>query len=109
MKYVLLFVFILLLNSCQRELPGSTNSNHVPDIDCYLLKQGMIENNIAMITESFGGLLSQPYSNENLEQLAKDISTACDITATLACYNALKQFRLNRNFNARLLKTTEIM
>src|SRR5947199_667275 len=89
-NYSRLIVLLLTAMSCQRELPETSNNNPGSNIDCYSLKQGMIENNLLMIGGALGPLTDQQYSNENLEQLAKDISTSCSMTATLTCFNCIK-------------------
>ena len=90
MKYSRLLILLLTAMSCQRELPETSNNNPGSNIDCYSLKQGMIENNLSMISESLGPLTDQQYSNDNLIQLGKDISSSCDMTATLTCFNCVK-------------------
>jgi hypothetical protein len=90
MKYLLLLFISAVLISCQRELPETSNNNPVPDIDCYLLKQGIRESSIEKITESLGNLLDREYSNDNLNQLADDISSNCDVSASLQCFDCIK-------------------
>jgi len=90
MKYSRLLVLLLTAMSCQRELAETPNNNPGFNIDCYALRQGMIENDISMISGALGPLTDQQYSNDNLIQLAKDISSSCDMTATLTCFNCVK-------------------
>ena len=90
MKHLILFILSLTILSCQRELPETSNNNPAPSIECYLLQQGIRESSIEKITQSLGDLLNQEYSNDNLNQLADDISSNCSVTASLECFDCIK-------------------
>ena len=90
MKYCLTILSIFLAFSCQKGLLDITPGSLAISVDCDLLKQGLAEKNISMITESLGELLKEQYSNENLNQLAADISADCDVNATLKCFDCIK-------------------
>ncbi len=87
MKYLLLLILPLVL-SCQKELPETTSTQTI--INCDLLQQGLTENDVAMIDQSLGKLLDVEYSNENLNQLASEISSDCDLSATLTCFDCIQ-------------------
>lgn len=88
MKYLLLVIMPLAFFSCQKGI--SEEENPTTNIQCDLLRQGMITNSILMISESLGPTLDNQYSNDNLNQIARDISASCDMAATLTCYNCVK-------------------
>ena len=80
----------LITTGCQRELSEIPVNNPGADINCYLLKQGIKNNSIDTITQSLKNLLNQEYSNDNLNQLADDISSGCNVSASLQCFDCIK-------------------
>ena len=72
MKYLLLVIMPLAFFSCQKGI--SEEENPTINIQCDLLRQGMIASSILMISESLGPTLDNQYSNDNLNQIARDIS-----------------------------------
>jgi hypothetical protein len=90
MKYLLLFSMLVALMSCQKGLADDkpVNPDHV--INCDLLKQGLLENNVLMVDSSLGNLLNTDYSEENMSMLADTISKNCDIKALLICFECIE-------------------
>jgi hypothetical protein len=88
MKHLLLLLLPVVVISCQKGIPDITEP--APVINCDLLRQGLMSNDTAMIRESLGKLLDETYSNETLVQLAATITSGCDITATLTCFDCIK-------------------
>ncbi len=89
MKYLLIPFALFMVISCQKGVADITTPQ-TGIINCDLLKQGLTGNDAAMISKALGKLLNEQYSNENLTQLAADISAGCDITASLECFDCIK-------------------
>ena len=84
MKYLLVTFSLLAVLSCKKS--GAVMNS----IDCDALIQAIASKNVMMVQQELGDLLNQAYSNANLEVLAADISSNCDITATLECFDCIK-------------------
>jgi hypothetical protein len=85
MKYLLVIFSFFALVSCKKSGSAVNNS-----IDCDGLKQAIEAKDTAMVQHELSDLLNQSYSNENLNKIAADISSNCDMIAILECFDCIK-------------------
>lgn len=90
MKYLLLFSMLVALISCQKGLADDEPGNPDLAINCDLLKQGLLDNDVSMVDSSLGNLLNTDYTEENMSKLADTISKNCDIKAELICFECIE-------------------
>jgi hypothetical protein len=85
MKYLLLIFLLFAMLGCKKS--GSVVND---SMDCDVLKQAIEAKDAAMVEQALGNLLEQTYSEENLSAIASDISSDCDMTAKLECFDCIK-------------------
>jgi hypothetical protein len=84
MKYLLITISLFALLSCKKS--GSA----INSIDCDGLKQAIEAKDAAMVQQELSDFLNQSYSKENLNKIAIDISSNCDMSAALECFDCIK-------------------
>lgn len=85
MKYLLVIFSLFAVISCKKS--GSPVND---SMDCDALKQAIETKDATMVQQQLGDLLNLSYSEENLNAIAADISSSCDMTATLECFDCIK-------------------
>ncbi len=88
MKYLLLLLLASSVISCQKGIQDIAGSAAL--INCDLLKQGLLDNDVSMVDSSLGNLLNTDYTEENMSKLADTISKNCDIKAILICFECIE-------------------
>jgi hypothetical protein len=89
---LLVLLFICLNFSCKK----STLSEPPPPppVICEEFRQSIIRNDInevkRHITSFINDLSSSQYTAENMDKLAKSISSHCTVSASIYCYNCIK-------------------
>ncbi len=78
--HTLIIVFGIGLTACKKELNNS---------DCDGLKEGLLKNDVKLVTKSIGSLLTS-YAEENLHKLASEITDRCNIPTTANCFSCIK-------------------
>ena len=76
---------LLAVLSCKKS--GSPVNN---SMDCDALKQAIETKDATMVQRQLDDLLNLSYSEENLNAIAADISSNCDIAAKLECFDCIK-------------------
>jgi len=85
MKYLFALLFAVGAISCKKSNAVTTSS-----FNCDSLKEAVSAKNVAGVQLALADLLNRNYSNEKLDELATDISSNCDITAILKCFDCIK-------------------
>jgi hypothetical protein len=88
MKYLLLLLLTSAMISCQKGIQDITDPTAM--INCDLLKQGLLDNDVSMVDSSLGNLLNTDYTEENMSKLVDTISKNCDTKAVLICFECIE-------------------
>ena len=83
MKYSCWLAVAMLFASCSKDPKA-------PNPDCDALKQGLLNEEVSVVTSALATFSDLSYSQENINALADTINRTCDVKASVLCFECVQ-------------------
>lgn len=83
MKYSCWLVVVFLFSSCSKDPKA-------PNPDCDALKEGLLNEEVSVVTSALATFSDLSYSQDNIDALADTINKTCNVKATVLCFECVQ-------------------
>ena len=83
MKYSYWLAVAFLFASCSKDPKA-------PNPDCDTLKQGLLNEEVSVVTSALATFSDLSYSEENINALANTLNMTCDVKASVLCFECVQ-------------------